>query len=77
MENKETTEENLSFEYLVLALGSSYVHPFQTTNYDRSSQISCMQDTFNKVTSAKHILVIGEIFIFLWIKYKVISFQLK
>ena len=53
------SEESLDFEYLILALGSTYPHPFQSSIYERKDQINHVQDCFNKVQLAKRILVIG------------------
>ena len=57
--NKEISEENLNFDYLILALGSVYIHPFQATLYERNDQISSIQDSFNKAKNAKNILIVG------------------
>lgn len=59
VDNKEASEECIQFDYLVLALGSSYNHPFQTSNFERAAQINSLQETHNKTKDVKNILVIG------------------
>ena len=57
--NKEALEEKLDFEFLVIALGSLFEHPFQPTVYDRAEQVALNQETLNKTKEAKRVLVIG------------------
>ncbi len=60
-DNTEAKEEEqiLTFDYLILALGSSYIHPFQSTHFQRTAEINDLQETFNKTRETKKILVIG------------------
>lgn len=58
-DNKEESEETLDFEYLVLALGSKYGHPFNATVYERDGEISDLQQSNNQVKGSRRILVIG------------------
>jgi len=57
--NKEASEESICFDYLILALGSLYSHPFQTSNFERAAQINCLQETNNRIKDVKRILIIG------------------
>ena len=57
--SKEISNESLEFDYLIIALGSSYNHPFQSSLYERNDQISSMLELFNKAKNAKNILVVG------------------
>jgi len=60
-DNTEAKEEEqiLTFDYLILALGSSYIHPFQSTHFQRTAEINYLQETFNKTRETNKILVIG------------------
>ena len=44
---------------MIIALGSTYVHPFQATVYERTEQIKYMQDTLDKTKNAKRVLIVG------------------
>jgi apoptosis-inducing factor 2 len=44
---------------LVIALGSSYDHPFGSTLYDQNEQVNFIQESSNKVKNAKRILIVG------------------
>lgn len=55
----ETTEQTLRFDYLVLALGANYSHPFQAMNYDRGQQVNKNKECFEGVKNADRILVVG------------------
>ena len=59
LDSPENTEEILNFEHLVLAVGSTYVHPFHANFNDRSEQIAYNQTTFNQIKEAQRVLVIG------------------
>jgi hypothetical protein len=58
--NRETNiEETLFFDILVLALGSSYAHPFQSSEYDRNDQIQKLKSTSEMYKWPERILVVG------------------
>ena len=44
---------------MIIALGSSYNHPFASSVYDQKDQINSLQETYNKAKNVKKILVIG------------------
>lgn len=58
-DDKEDSEQVLDFEYLVLALGSKYGHPFNAVLYERDREISDLQQSFNQVKESRRVLVIG------------------
>ena len=57
--NKEVSENTLDFEFLIIALGFTYVHPFQATEYERTEQVRYMQYSIDKTKNAKRILIVG------------------
>ncbi len=59
-DNKEETAELLEFEYLVLALGSKYGHPFHACVYDRQKEVDHLKRTFDKVKESGRVLVVGS-----------------
>ena len=44
---------------MIIALGSSYDHPFGSTIYDQKEQVNFIQESSNKVKNAKRILIVG------------------
>jgi NADH dehydrogenase FAD-containing subunit len=53
------TVESLGFDFLVLAMGSSYVHPFNASTYDRVNQLELIKNNYDKFNDSKKILIVG------------------
>ena len=58
---KQDSDENqtIKFDYLVFGLGSSYVSPFHSSEYDRAKQIDLIKDYNSKINSSDSILIVG------------------
>ena len=57
--NIEQAEENLSFDYLVLALGSTYNQPFGADVFTKIDQANHLQELNSKIKNSNKILVLG------------------
>jgi NADH dehydrogenase FAD-containing subunit len=58
---KQDSNENLSikFDYLVFGLGSSYVSPFHSSEYERAKQIDLIKEFNSKIERSNSILIVG------------------
>lgn len=60
VDNKELNEEILSFDYLILALGSDYSsNPFAASEFNKQNQIDYLKELNKKLANCKRVLVIG------------------
>lgn len=57
--NNEQNEQKLSFDYLILALGSSYEDPYHANVYDLKEQLAKLESLNKRVKDLKRILVVG------------------